>query len=82
MRAWLAHHLRRFADRIDYVGAPKSIGWSFTIEDRRGIVFREGRDKGCPLWYLSDGDYERAHSEADSEHVIVDWAAGTARIGR
>lgn len=82
MMAWLARHLRRIADRIDHAGAPKAIGYSFTFEHRRGIVFHEGRDKGCPLWYLGDSAYERAHAEADSDHVVVDWAAGTARFGR
>jgi hypothetical protein len=59
--AWL----RRLADRIDHAGAPKAISWSFTYEEGQGIVFRQDR-LGCPLWYLGDEDYERAHSEAGS----------------
>jgi hypothetical protein len=60
----IAELLRRIADRIDYAGAPKSIGWSFTIEDGKGIVFHQDRHQGCPLWYLGDADYERAHTES------------------
>ena len=60
----LAHWLRRVADRVDHAGAPKGIGWSFTFEQHRGIVFRDD-GKGCPLWYLGDADYDRAHAEAD-----------------
>ncbi len=80
-RVRLAEWMRMWADRLDHAGAPKAIGWSFTFENERGIVFREGR-QGCPLWYLGDADYQRAHSEADTEHAIVDWANGTARFGR
>ena len=65
MAARLAGMLRRFADRIDHAGAPKLTHWSFTIESRRGIVFRED-GKGCPLAYLGDAAYERAHDEADA----------------
>lgn len=61
----LAALLRRLADRIDHAGAPKLTGWSFTFENRRGIVFRRDR-KGCPLAYLGDADYDRAHAEADT----------------
>lgn len=64
MRARLGWWLRRLADHIDYPHAPKAIGHSFTFEDGKGIVFHEGRDRGCPLWYLQDSDYERAHTEA------------------
>lgn len=58
--------LRRIADRIDRKGAPKSMGsYSFTFERGEGLrVRRDGR--GCPLWYLGDDDYERAHTEADN----------------
>lgn len=56
--------LRRIADRIDYAGAPRAIGYTFTFEQGEGLRFRED-GKGCPLWYLGDDDYERAHAEAD-----------------
>lgn len=56
--------LRRLADRLDYANAPKSMGFSFTFERGEGIHFRDDR-RGCPLWYLGDDDYERAHDEAD-----------------
>lgn len=65
MNKRLAYWLRRLADRIDHRGAPKSIGWSFTFEKGRGLVFHEGRDRGCPLWYLGDDDYERAHAQSE-----------------
>ncbi len=78
----LAEWMRHWADRLDHAGAPKAIDWSFTFENERGIVFREGERRGCPLWYYGDGDYQRAHAEADTEHAIVDWANGTARFGR
>lgn len=65
MRAKLAGWLRTLADRIDHAGAPKGMSMSFTYEDGEGIRFRED-GKGCPLWYLGDGDHERAHTEADS----------------
>ncbi len=59
----LARWLRDLAARIDWEGAPKSAHWSFTIEPGRGIVFRED-GRGCPLWYLGEEDYLRAHREA------------------
>lgn len=57
--------LRTLADRIDPRGAPRLIGWSFTIEEGHGIRFRrDGR--GCRLAYPGNAEYERAHTEADS----------------
>lgn len=64
MRHWLGIWLRRLADRIDDNGAPRAIGWWFTIEDGEGIRFRQD-GRGCRLWYLGNGDYKRAHAEAD-----------------
>lgn len=63
MSAALARWLRRLADRIDHAGAPKIMGWSFTYETSEGIRFRQD-GRGCPLAYLSDEAYERAHTEA------------------
>ena len=60
MSIWLAEWLRRIADRMDHAGAPKYTGWSFTFEDGKGIVFRNDL-RGCPVVYLGDKDYERAH---------------------
>lgn len=60
----IAEWLRRLADRIDYRGAPKYTHWSFTFEAGEGIRFREDR-YGCPVVYLGDEAYERAHAEAD-----------------
>jgi hypothetical protein len=56
--------LRRLADRIDYAGAPKILGTSFTFEEGTGQVFRsDGR--GCRLAYLGgEAEYSRAHDEA------------------
>ncbi len=70
--AGFAGLLRRWADRISYETAPRAIGWSFTFEDGEGIRFRV-YGKGCPLWYLGEDDHERAHTEADTAHVRVDW---------
>lgn len=81
LRARLGQRLRFLADRIDPRGAPRAIGWSFTFEDRRGIVFRDDR-RGCPLWYLGEDDYGRAHTEADTDHVVVNWATAQATFGR
>jgi hypothetical protein len=52
---------RKWADRIDHVGAPK---YTSTFETGEGIRFRDD-DKGCPLTYYGDADYERAYDEAD-----------------
>lgn len=59
----LARWLRDLADRIDYAGAPRGVNYSFTIEPGEGIRFRQD-GRGCPLWYLGDEDYLRAHHEA------------------
>lgn len=64
MSHWLAHKLRTWADRMDPVGAPKAIGYSFTFERGEGIRFRDD-GRGCRLWYLGDSEYNRAHTEAD-----------------
>jgi hypothetical protein len=64
MRLQLARRLRFLADRIDPAGAPRATGWSFTFEKGEGIRFNDN-NHGCPLWYLSDKDYERAHDEAE-----------------
>jgi hypothetical protein len=77
IRARAGWWLRRLADRIDYPGAPKAIGASFTFE-ASGRRFRND-GKGCPLWYLGDADYERAHTEADTAHIQVDWTTMTTR---
>jgi hypothetical protein len=59
----IARWLRRLADRIDRGGAPKLTHWSFTFEEGEGIRFRED-GRGCPVAYLGDDDYGRAHTEA------------------
>lgn len=78
LRQRLARRLRFLADRMDHAGAPKATHWSFTFEDQEGIRFRED-GRGCRLWYLGDAEYEKAHTEADTEHVQVDWVNATAR---
>lgn len=75
MRKRIANRLRRWADRFDYAGAPKAIGWSFTFEAGRGIVFRED-GRGCRLWYLGDDSYERAHGETDTDHARLPLKPG------
>jgi hypothetical protein len=81
VKVWLAHHLRRVADRLDDDGAPKRTNLRFTFEAHCGIVVWEN-GPGCPLWYVGEKDYLLAHSEAETEHAIVNWTAGTARFGR
>lgn len=72
----LARWLRNFADRIDPGGAPRALtSSSFTFEHQRGIVFRDD-GRGCPLGYLGEDSYERAHTEADTAHARVDWRNG------
>lgn len=63
-RARIGKVLRRWADRIDHHGAPRSIDWSFTIEQGHGLVFHNDRKTGCPLYYLGTDDYEKAHRDA------------------
>lgn len=65
MRSRIGKFLRRVADRIDYQGAPRGTGFSFTIETGEGLRVRED-GKGCGLWYLGNAEYDRAHTEADS----------------
>lgn len=65
MKYWLARYLRRWADRIDYEGAPKLMGWYFTFETGEGIRFRQDK-RGCRLAYLGDAEYDKAHTQADS----------------
>jgi hypothetical protein len=72
---WL---LRRLADRIDDANAPRSTSHSFTFEAGRGFVVND-RGRGCPLWYMGDADYDRAHAEAVDPAPWVDWATMTLR---
>jgi hypothetical protein len=79
VKHWLADRLRRWADRIDHAGAPKRLSawtftFTFTFEKHIGVVFRQD-GRGCPLWYLGDADYDRAHDEADNPPLRVDWKA-------
>lgn len=57
--------LRRIADRLDPASEPRGMSYSFTFELGEGIRFRDD-GRGCPLWYLGEDDYERAHTESDS----------------
>lgn len=66
----IGYWLRRLADRIDPVNAPRAIGQSFTFEQGWGLRFRDD-GRGCPLWYLSEADYARAHDEADVREAIA-----------
>lgn len=73
VRSWVGGLLRRWADRIDYKGAPRAIGWSFTFDRGKGIVFHDSHDKGCSLWRLGDLDYDKAYSGAADRPARVLW---------
>lgn len=79
VRSRVGRVLRRLAERVDPDGAPRGGGYSFTFENGIGIVFRED-GRGCPLWYLSKADYERAHDEADSMHTTINWQTMTPQL--
>jgi hypothetical protein len=65
----VAWKLRCWADRLDHAGATKHMTThSFTFEDYEGIRFRDD-GWGCPLAYIGNADYDRAHTESDTaEH--------------
>ena len=64
IRRRLAAWLRKWADRIDDERAIKRAGVSFTFERGKGKAVRDD-GKGCPLYFIQS-EYERAHTEADS----------------
>lgn len=72
VRERIARRLRYTADRLDRNHAPKAMSFFFTFEEGEGIKFRDD-GRGCRLWYLSEEDYDRAFSEADSEPPRVHW---------
>jgi hypothetical protein len=76
VRTRIGHWMRQWADRIDYRGAPRYTGYTFTFETGEGIRFRKD-GKGCRLWYLGMDDYDKAHDEADSAPAA---AARTRRL--
>ncbi|MEU9515904.1 hypothetical protein [Micromonospora sp. NPDC048169] len=65
-RAWIGKRLRFLADRIDYKGAPRYLGYSVTIETDESVPRIREDGRGCKLWYLGNAEYEKAHTEADS----------------
>lgn len=65
IRERIGWRLRRIADRIDPANTPLGLGYSYTMEGVNGIRFRDD-GKGCPLWYLSEADAQRAYDEADN----------------
>ena len=73
IRAWIGQRLRFAADRIDRDNAPFATSWSFTFEHGEGVRFRDD-GRGCRIWYLGKASRERAHTEADTRHVRVNWA--------
>jgi hypothetical protein len=75
-RARIGWRLRCWADRIDPKHGPRMVGWSFTFELGEGIRFRDDR-RGCPLAYLGEDDYQRAHDEADKKSF--DWSEQIAK---
>jgi len=79
MKQRLAAWLREWADRIHPTTAPRYTSYSFTFEEGQGIKFRTDQ-RGCPLWYLGETDYARAHDEADTEHTVYLWSNVNAGI--
>lgn len=43
---------------------PCSVGWSFTFERGRGLVWNAS-SRGCPVYYLDGDAYQRAFTEAE-----------------
>ena len=79
LRTRLGWRLRRVADRIDPDNEPRCISpYSFTFELYEGIRFRDD-GKGCPLWYLTESDHERAWTEANNRPPRIDWETMTLR---
>lgn len=64
-RARIGAALRRYADRIDHQGAPRAIGWSFTFERGRGLVWHHDRTTGCPVWVYGMADYDKAYRDEE-----------------
>lgn len=87
MKRRLAEWMRKWADRIDWPGAPKATHLTFTFEAGKGIVIHglNGEPEpiappGCRLWYLNDADYEKAHTEAiDPPSSRIDWSTGAVK---
>lgn len=79
MRRWIGEKLRRWADRIDHKGAPKSVGLTFTFERGRGAVLHgefgstSTDRKGCLLWYLGDDEHEKAWTDSEDRPSRVLW---------
>lgn len=71
-RQRFAWWLRMLGDGISPDTGPRGTSpYSFTFEAGEGIRFREDH-RGCPLWYMAE-DGDRAHDEADTEHIVVLW---------
>lgn len=66
IRGWIGKRLRFLADRIDYKGAPRYLGYSVTIETGERVPRIREDGRGCKIWYLGHAEYEKAHTEADS----------------
>jgi hypothetical protein len=87
----LARWLRRYADRIDYEGAPHAAGFSFTVEPGRGIVVHghssirgrlvpSGQElPGCPVYSLGTDSWLRAHAEQIDRTAYIDPDTGQWR---
>lgn len=58
-RRWVAHWMRRLADRLSPETAWRRTHWRFHFKDHVGAVFTE-HGEGCPLWYRTQ-DYDQAH---------------------
>jgi hypothetical protein len=82
VRRWIAAHLRKCADRIDQRGATRLLtDRSFTFEPGMGMVFRQD-GRGCPLAYVGEDNYEKAHSESDANIEHAQRFAEMVRLAR
>ncbi len=80
----LARLFRRAADRMDPANAPRATGLSFTFEPGRGVVVHGANRSlsynydrpGCPLYYIGESSYLRAHSEQVDQHSWIDPDTG------
>jgi hypothetical protein len=76
--------MRRYADRLDRANAPMATGLTFTFEPGRGVVvhgaFSYNHDRpGCPLYYIGEDAYMKAHTEVVDRTAWIDPDTGQWR---
>lgn len=91
MRARIGRWLRAWADRIDYHGAYRITGYTFTMRPGEGLQVQWGGD-GCPIVYSGEDNYQRAHAgprdavpsftEQHANPSLIETAAKGARAPR